>query len=210
MSQGTVPPLTAMSAAAPSAADAALIAAIQAGDERVLAQLYRLHWPMVSHFVLQNSGSEDDAQDVYQEGVMVFYEKVRDGSLELSCQIKTYLYAVCRRLWLKRLTSKSRFGVRLLDDEEHGGSIATLPTGAADDLREAEERETRFTHMEQALAQIGEPCRSLLEGFYLLDKSMQDLTAEFGYTNADNAKNQKYKCLVRLKKLFFAVYKEEA
>ncbi|MEJ7661590.1 MAG: hypothetical protein WKG07_19370 [Hymenobacter sp.] len=44
----------------------------------------------MSHFVLQNSGSEDDAQDVYQEGVMVFYEKVRDGSLELSCQIKTY------------------------------------------------------------------------------------------------------------------------
>jgi hypothetical protein len=38
---------------------------------------------------------------------------------------------------------------------------------------------------------------------------MQDLTAEFGYTNADNAKNQKYKCLVRLKKLFFAHYKEE-
>ena len=208
MSQGTLSSLSA-APAAPSAADAALIAAIQAGDERALAQLYRLHWPMVSHFVLQNSGSEDDAQDVYQEGVMVFYEKVRDGSLELSCQIKTYLYAVCRRLWLKRLTSKSRFGVRLLDDDEHGGSIAALPAGAADDLREAEERETRFTHMEQALAQIGEPCRSLLEGFYLLDKSMQDLTAEFGYTNADNAKNQKYKCLVRLKKLFFAVYKEE-
>ena len=207
MSQGTSSLLAAVPAA-PSAADTALIAAIQAGDERALAQLYRLHWPMVSHFVLQNSGSEDDAQDVYQEGVMVFYEKVRDGSLELSCQIKTYLYAVCRRLWLKRLTSKSRFGVRLLDDEELG--TATLPTGAADDLREAEEREGRFTTMEQALAQLGEPCRSLLEGFYLLDKSMQDLTAEFGYTNADNAKNQKYKCLVRLKKLFFAVYKEES
>lgn len=208
MSQGTSSPLTA-APAAPSAADVALIAAIQAGDERALAQLYRLHWPMVSHFVLQNSGSEDDAQDVYQEGVMVFYEKVREGSLELSCQIKTYLYAVCRRLWLKRLTSKSRFGVRLLDDEEHGGSLAALPAGAADDLREAEEREGRFTLMEQALQQLGEPCRSLLEGFYLLDKSMLDLTAEFGYTNADNAKNQKYKCLLRLKKLFFAVYKEE-
>ena len=208
MSQGTSSPLTA-APAAPSAADAALIAAIRAGDERALAQLYRLHWPMVSHFVLQNSGSEDDAQDVYQEGVMVFYEKVREGSLELSCQIKTYIYAVCRRLWLKRLTSKSRFGVRLLDDEEHSSSLAALPAGAADDLREAEEREGRFALMEQTLAQLGEPCRSLLEGFYLLDKSMQDLTAEFGYTNADNAKNQKYKCLVRLKKLFFAVYKEE-
>ena len=186
--------------------DDALIAAIRSGDERALAHLYRLHWPMVSHFVLQNSGSEDDAQDVYQEGVMVFYDKVRDGSLELSCQIKTYLYAVCRRLWLKRLTSRSRFGVRLLDDEEHG---PYLNTGAEDDLLAAEEQDRRFATMSEALAHLGEPCRSLLEGFYLHDKSMQDLTAEFGYTNADNAKNQKYKCLVRLKKIFFAHYKEE-
>ena len=161
---------------------------------------------MISHFVLQNSGSEDDAQDVYQEGVMVFYEKVRDGSLELTCQIKTYLYAVCRRLWLKRLTSKSRFGVRLLDEEEYG----SLPnTGAEEDLLGAEEQDRRFATMAEALQHLGEPCRSLIEGFYLLDKSMQDLTAEFGYTNADNAKNQKYKCLVRLKKIFFTHYKEE-
>jgi len=187
--------------------DDALIAAIRSGDERALAHLYRLHWPMVSHFVLQNSGSEDDAQDVYQEGVVVFYEKVRDGSLELSCQIKTYLYAVCRRLWLKRLTSKSRFGVRLLDDEEHG---PYLNTGAEEDLLAAEEQDRRFSTMSEALVHLGEPCRSLIEGFYLLDKSMQDLTTEFGYTNADNAKNQKYKCLVRLKKLFFAHYKEES
>ena len=187
--------------------DDALIAAIRSGDERALAHLYRLHWPMVSHFVLQNSGSEDDAQDVYQEGVVVFYEKVRDGSLELSCQIKTYLYAVCRRLWLKRLTSKSRFGVRLLDDEEHG---PYLNTGAEEDLLAAEEQDRRFSTMSEALVHLGEPCRSLIEGFYLLDKSMQDLTTEFGYTNADNAKNQKYKCLVRLKKLFFTHYKEES
>ena len=186
--------------------DDALIAAMRSGDERALAHLYRLHWPMVSHFVLQNSGSEDDAQDVYQEGVMVFYEKVRDGSLELSCQIKTYLYAVCRRLWLKRLTSRSRFGVRLLDDEEHG---PYLNTGAEEDVLAAEEQDRRFATMGEALNHLGEPCRSLLEGFYLLDKSMQDLTTEFGYTNADNAKNQKYKCLVRLKKLFFIHYKEE-
>ncbi|MFD1467814.1 RNA polymerase sigma factor [Hymenobacter caeli] len=187
------------------ASDEVLIAAIRGGDERALAQLYRLHWPMVSHFVLQNSGSDDDAQDVYQEGVLVFYEKVRDGSLELSCQIKTYLYAVCRRLWLKRLTSKSRFGVRLQEDDDLG---PLHHTGAEDDLLAAEEQDRRFDTMSEALDHLGEPCRALLEGYYLRERSMQDLTAEFGYTNADNAKNQKYKCLVRLKKLFFAHYKE--
>jgi len=73
----------------PSYTDEEFVAAIRRSDDRALAQLYRLHLPMVTHFVLQNSGSEDEAKDVYQEGVMVFYEKVRDGSLELSCQIKT-------------------------------------------------------------------------------------------------------------------------
>lgn len=187
----------------PSYTDEEFVAAIRRDDDRALAQLYRLYLPMVSHFVLQNSGSEDEAKDVYQEGVMVFYEKVRDGSLELSCQIKTYLYAVCRRLWLKRLVEKGRFGVRLDDHEPY------LETGAETDLALAEERDQRFELMAGALERIGEPCRSLLEGFYLLDKSMQQLTAEFGYTNADNAKNQKYKCLVRLKKLFFTHYQGE-
>ncbi|RTQ43770.1 sigma-70 family RNA polymerase sigma factor, partial [Hymenobacter gummosus] len=67
----------------------------------------------------------------------------------------------------------------------------------------------QFALMSEALVRLGEPCRSLLEGFYLLDKSMQRRTAEHGDTNADNAKNQKYKCLVCLKKLFFTQYKEE-
>ncbi|WBA41359.1 RNA polymerase sigma factor [Hymenobacter canadensis] len=191
-----------MAKATASYTDDEFVAAIRHGDDRALAQLYRLHLPMVSHYVLQNSGTEDDARDVYQEGVMVFYEKVRDNSLELSCQIKTYLYAVCRRLWLKRLAEKTRFGTRLDDHEPF------LETGAEADLEEAEERDRRFATMNEAMERLGEPCRSLLEGFYLLDKSMQQLTADFGYTNADNAKNQKYKCLVRLKKLFFTQYQE--
>ena len=187
----------------PSYTDEEFVAAIQGGDDRALAHLYRLHLPMVSHLVLQNSGTEDEAKDVYQEGVMVFYEKVREGSLELSCQIKTYLYAVCRRLWLKRLAEKNRF-VGHLDDLE-----PYLETGAEEDVEQAQERDQRFATMAEALDHLGEPCRSLIEGFYLQEKSMQQLTAEFGYTNADNAKNQKYKCLVRLKKLFFIHHKEE-
>jgi hypothetical protein len=61
--------------------------------------------------------------------------------------------------------------------------------------------------MEKAMAKIGEPCKSLLEAFYINKKQMQEIALEFKYTNADNAKTQKYKCLVRLKKLFFAEYK---
>ena len=61
--------------------------------------------------------------------------------------------------------------------------------------------------METAMSKIGEPCKSLLDAYYIQKKHMQEIAADFGYTNADNAKTQKYKCLMRLKKLFFAQYK---
>jgi hypothetical protein len=61
--------------------------------------------------------------------------------------------------------------------------------------------------MEVALDSLGEPCRSILEDFYIAELNMEDIRVKFGYTNADNAKNQKYKCLQRLKKVFFTNYK---
>ena len=61
--------------------------------------------------------------------------------------------------------------------------------------------------MDVAISKLGEPCKSLIEAFYLQKKNMQEIADDFGYTNADNAKNQKYKCLMRLKKIFFTHYK---
>ena len=63
--------------------------------------------------------------------------------------------------------------------------------------------------MEDAMNQLGEPCKTLLEDYYIRMQNMQDITDRFGYTNTDTAKNQKYKCLQRLKKLFFTAYKAE-
>lgn len=63
--------------------------------------------------------------------------------------------------------------------------------------------------MRESMSGLGEPCRGIIEDFYIHDLSMEAISEKFGYTNADNAKNQKYKCLQRLKKLFFAKYKNE-
>jgi RNA polymerase sigma factor (sigma-70 family) len=179
----------------------ALLAGIRNEDETAVAYLYKQHYPMVLHFVLNNNGTEEEAKDIYQEAVIVFFEKIREETLELNCLIKTYLYSVCRRLWLKRLAFKNRFA----------GAVSESDTfvDVADEVADLEERETKFTKMAEALALLGEPCKTLIEDFYLQDLSMQSITEKFGYTNADNTKNQKYKCLVRLKKLFFNLYKTE-
>ena len=92
-----------------------------------------------------------------------------------------------------------RFG-RQTDDMEQ-----VIPV--EEDLEMHEKRQQDFSIMETAMSKIGEPCKSLLEAYYIQKKQMQQIADEFGYTNADNAKTQKYKCLVRLKKLFFAQYK---
>lgn len=180
--------------------DEALVAGIKRDDEAALEYLYKLHFPMILHFMQNNNGTEEEAKDIYQEAVIIFYEKIKAGSLELNCQIKTYLYSVSRRLWLKKLTEKSR--VSKPRDEDF-----FLELAAEDGLDD--EKEARFELMSESLLLLGEPCRSLLEDFYVHEQSMQQISEKFGYTNPDNAKNQKYKCLMRLKKLFFSVYKTQ-
>ncbi len=70
-------------------------------------------------------------------------------------------------------------------------------------------REDRFVMMERALTGLGEPCKTLIEDFYIRNMSMQAIAEKFGYTNPENAKTQKYKCMLRLKKLFFSVKSTE-
>ena len=74
-----------------------------------------------------------------------------------------------------------------------------------DDISVHRERESHYNQLDAALDQIGEPCRSLLKAYYHHDKNMQEIASDFGYTNPDNAKNQKYKCLARLRKLFYSM-----
>ncbi|MGV3640521.1 MAG: RNA polymerase sigma factor [Adhaeribacter sp.] len=181
--------------------DEALLAGIRKEEEAALAYLYKHHFPMILHFVQNNNGTDDEAKDIYQEAVIIFYEKIRDGGLELNCQIKTYLYSVCRRLWLKRLALKNRFAGLVSESDSF--------VEVEEDLAAADEQEEKFNKMGEALGLLGEPCKTLLEDFYIQDLSMQTITDKLGYTNADNTKNQKYKCLMRLKKLFFGIYKTE-
>ena len=179
--------------------DKHLLEGLALNDREVIEAIYRDNYPMVQALILNNSGNSDEARDIFQEAMIVVYEKAVSGSLELHCQLKTYLYSVCRRLWLKRLQQLQRYGSLIENVEE------TITVD--EDLDMHEKHNADFLMMENAMSKIGEPCKSLLDAYYLQKKNMQEIAVDFGYTNADNAKTQKYKCLVRLKKLFFAQYK---
>lgn len=183
----------------PESNEEALLKGLANNDEKAVEAIYQQNYNMVQTLIINNNGSADDAKDIFQEAIIVLYEKVRSGTFELNCQIKTYVYSVCRRLWLKRLQQLSRYSSPVESLE------ATVPV--EEEIEEHEKRNTEFEMMEKAISSLGEPCKSLLEAYYLQKQNMQVIAANFGYTNADNAKNQKYKCLMRLKKIFFAHYK---
>jgi RNA polymerase sigma factor (sigma-70 family) len=174
---------------------------IPANNEKALLEglAARENFNMVQSLVINNNGSSDDAKDVFQEAMIVLYEKARSGSFELNCQIKTYMYSVSRRLWLKRLQQLNRYSPPVESLE--------IMVPVEDEIEEHEKRNSEFEMMDKAISSLGEPCKSLLEAYYLQKQNMQVIAANFGYTNADNAKNQKYKCLMRLKKIFFTHYK---
>ncbi|MFI5155794.1 MAG: RNA polymerase sigma factor [Chitinophagales bacterium] len=176
----------------------ALLKGMANNQREAIESIYSQHFQMVQTLVLNNSGTTEDAKDIFQEAIIVLYEKTRTGTFVLNCLIKTYVYSVSRRLWLKRLQQQQKFTPETNGVEE---MIAV-----DEDMEAHEQRNADYQLMEKAMAGLGEPCKSLLESYYLQKKSMVEIATDFGYTNADNAKNQKYKCLMRLKKIFFDQY----
>ena len=183
----------------PDSKEKELLKGLALGDKKAVETIYKDNYNMVQSLVINNNGTAQEAKDIFQEAMIVLLEKARSGTFELNCQIKTYVYSVCRRIWLKKLQQYNRYS------NEVESMIATVPV--EEDIEEYEKRDQEFVMMEKAIGSLGEPCKSLIEAFYIQKRNMQDIASQFGYTNADNAKNQKYKCLMRLKKLFFAQYK---
>jgi RNA polymerase sigma factor (sigma-70 family) len=175
-----------------------LLRGLAENDTKAIETIYKDNFKMVQAFILNNSGSYDDARDIFQEAMITLYEKAKSDSFVLTSQIKTYIYSVCRRLWLKRLQQMGRYVPQ--------SEILEETVAVEDDIAIHEKRNADFAIMDRAMNSLGEPCKSLLESYYIHKKGMQEIAADFGYTNADNAKNQKYKCLMRLKKLFFSQY----
>lgn len=176
-----------------------LLEGLAKNDSKSIEILYKQNFGMIQSFIIQNSGSYDDARDIFQEAIMVLYEKAKDKNFQLTSQIKTYLYSICRRLWLKRLQQNQK----IVAPSETLHEIIPVE----EEIEQKVKLDNDFDMMDVSMKSLGEPCKSLLEAYYIHKKHMTDIAEEFGYTNADNAKNQKYKCLMRLKKLFFAQYK---
>jgi RNA polymerase sigma factor (sigma-70 family) len=179
-----------------------LLEGLAKNDRKITEQVYRDNYKQVQAWVQGRGGTADDGDDVFQEAMTILFQKSQDEEFRLSCKIGTYLVAVAKYIWYKKLQLQNRRPDFLPFDS--GDEETNDKHRYEDDIKIQEEREEHFDQLNIAMNALGEPCSSLLKAFYNEQKSMQEIAGQFGYTNPDNAKTQKYKCLARLKKLFYS------
>jgi len=185
-----------MSRTKPQFTDYQFIEGLRSGNNEILSALYKKYYNVVLKFIVNNNGTEEGAQDIYQETVIVLYENAQKAEFALNCQLQTYIYSIAKRLWLKQLKKNGKTFLFKEDEESEVVDVSS-------DINEHAAKELDIEKMNKSLVELGEPCATLIKDFYVHKLNMDEIADKFGYTNADNAKNQKYKCLQRLKKYFF-------
>ena len=163
------------------------------GNEQALEYLYRKHYRMMLRLVIKNSGTEEEAKDIFQDALIVFWEKARQPEFVLTSRLSTFLYSVCQNLWRKELDRKSRF-------------VREPQTEMQSD--EDPDQKERAEIVNRCIAQLGETCQKILMYYYFDRLSMVDIAEKLGLSGADTAKTKKYKCKQELDKLVKSQFKE--
>jgi len=163
--------------------------------DRALGVVYKSNKERVCSFVLSNSGSEEEAKDVFQEAIIAFYENVRNGKFKGESAISTYLYSITRFKWLNQIKKNT---VR----KEHHESVAQ-DQFTESPLARLIEGEKKAGVLE-VLAQLGTSCKDLLIENLFHGASMKEIAKNGSYSSEQIVRNKKYKCLQKLKELIRA------
>ena len=168
-----------------------IIEQLRSGNHSVFAQLYN-HYDLIENYILQNNGNKDDAKDVFQNTLIVFYKNSISNNFELSAKISTYLYSIAKNLWLKKLRDEKFKKIELQEQHHETEELITNVSIPEITLRE---------YLKNKLIELGEPCLSLLLMHSYEKLSMSMITQKLGYANEHTTRQQKYKCLKRIRKM---------
>lgn len=176
--------------------DQELVELLQSGEpalqDNAFRHLYRQFFKSVEHLVLQNNGDEEDAKDVFQDGLIVLFNNVKLKKFVLSSTLKTYLYSICRNIWLMKLR-KVKKETPLKEQHEH------LPL--SENIFETLLTNERTQMLAQLVNQLDENCRRIIELFYFNKMKMDQIKEVFGLASVAVAKNKKSNCMKKLRKM---------
>lgn len=170
-------------------------------DESYFTTVYNEHKGYSMRFLHKMNSDSDLLSDVYQDAMIVLYQKVQDPAFQLTCSIQTYVNSICRNQLLNKFKENSRF-VTKGDDFDPG------ITDWFEDEFDAE-KENRLNLIENALEHVkanGEKCYEILKRFFYQRQSSAKIAVEMQYTNGRNVKNQKSRCQKKLKELVLESY----
>ena len=179
--------------------DQRIIELIRAGkNDKALNALYQ-QFPMIRKLIRSKGGTRSDAEDVFQEALIVLLKKAASPGFELTAKLSTYLYSVSRFLWndqLKRRRPQVPF--------DESPEFDAAETGLEDIIRE----EARIRVAERIIQNLKERCRELLLLFYHDKLSLVSVAERMGYGSENAAKTQKYKCLETARNQFKTLINE--
>jgi RNA polymerase sigma factor (sigma-70 family) len=181
---------------------------VHPGDEKILELLtgndaemeagvkllYRHYYGFLKTYVVSNNGSEQDAEDIFQEVIIAFVNSVRSNKFRGDSSIKTFLFALNRNHWLNELKKNERKSIR----EENYGKQLEESEGVK--LTWIENRQAQEELM-RIMSDLGEACKKLLLLFYFENRSMIEIARSLNYENEQVARNKKFKCLKKMEQL---------
>jgi len=175
--------------------DEALIEDIRSGGsarEDALKRIYLLPGlrESVFRYILEHGGSRQDAQDIFQESIVLLDRNLREGRFEGKSALSTYFVAIAKWRWVTVQRQQGRYA-----------ELAPAHYDAEVDSPEADTIRREYRELfQEALAQIGDRCRELLQ-LYQLEYSMEEIAQKMQYGSADVAKKEAYRCRMRFREL---------
>ena len=160
-------------------------------QEKAFRRLYK-YYPKVEKHILVNSGSKEEALDIFQDALVILYQKVQEMSADSPIKIDGFLINTCKLLWNNELRKKK---VRKGDDSGLGN------LEFEDEITEKIEQEEKIKIIENVIQKLGEKCKKILELFYFKSFSMESIAKKVGFKTVKSAKVQKYKCMQHARKL---------
>jgi RNA polymerase sigma factor (sigma-70 family) len=162
-----------------------IIQGILKSDKDVLRWIYQNYYRPIKKFVNDNNGNDSDAEDVFQDSLMVIFTKIQNNELELSASFSTYLYSVARYKWFNELRRKRSKELKIDDSGDIGDNSTDFYECCL-----TVERENLFRKHFDTLASA---CKQLLQlvfkGF-----TITEITAEMRYASDQHTKNRRLKC----------------
>jgi RNA polymerase sigma factor (sigma-70 family) len=159
--------------------------------ERAILQLYQDHSEVARTFIMSKGGTEQDADDIFQETIVSFIDCVQKRKFRQESGIRTFLVSISKNLWYNEIRKRQR--------EENRGKLFEMNREQTEPaVVEAIQFREMKLELNRMLQDLGESCKKILELFYYENMSMKEIVTYLHYENEQVVRNKKYKCLNQL------------